>query len=131
MERCEDRRISLNRPKFGFGWPSMDFAGYIVSGEGYEIDPHITLAISEFPRPGNLTDMWSFFGLAYQLSEFTDQVAEVLEPLRPLLKPKNEYVWEQPQEEAFLKARSLLSSAPVLAYYGKTDQERWSRGLLQ
>lgn len=117
LQRCVERRISLNLPKFHFGRQEIDFAGYMLSQQGYCIDPQITKAVHDFPRPATITDLRSFFGLANQLSEFTDEVAAKLEPLRPLLKPKNEFLWDEVHEQAFNNTKYALSSTPVLAYY--------------
>ena len=117
LQRCEERGVSLNRDKFEFGVNETVMGGYQIGPDGYAIDPAISEAIRNFPTPSSRTDLRSFFGLANQISDFTDAVATALEPLRPLLKAKNEFLWESPHDKAFKEARVLLSDTPILAYY--------------
>ena len=44
-------------------------------------------------------------------------LADTTKPLRNLLSTKNQWVREQRQEKAFNKAKTILSSAPVLALF--------------
>ena len=53
-------------------------------------------------------------GLAEQLAGFSTKVAGSLQPLRPLLSPKNEFQWSEDHERAFQKTKEELSTAPVL-----------------
>ena len=117
LQRCADKGISLKREKFVFAQKQVQFCGYILSPEGYRIDPCITEAITQFPKPTNITDLRSFFGLANQLGEFTDVIAAKLEPLRPLLKPKNAFCWDEVHDRAFTETKEALASAPILTYY--------------
>jgi transposase InsO family protein len=117
FERCRQNGVSLNRDKVQFGQPSVKFAGFVLSPDGYTPDPALTEAISNFPAPKDLTELRSFFGLANQIAPFSDAVSQHLLPLRPLLSSKREFVWQEPHQDAFLKARAALSSAPTLAFY--------------
>ena len=83
LKRCQDRKIALNRDKCKFCEAEVSFAGFYISEEGYRVDPNITEAITRFPAPTTRTDLRSFFGLANQLAASTDQIAKLLEPMRP------------------------------------------------
>ena len=117
LQRCTERGITLNSSKFVFGQTEIEFGGYILSQDGYRIHPDLTAAIRDFPLPSNRTDLRSFFGLANQLSTFTDEIAKKMEPLRDLLKQKNEFQWDIVQDQAFEATKQALSTTPVLAYY--------------
>ena len=117
LQRCLERGISLNKDKFVFAQPKVTFAGYELSSSGYSIDPQLVVAIHDFPEPTNITELRSFFGLVNQLSLFTDQLAELLQPLRPLLSAQNEYVWDAAHSQAFMTAKCALASPPTLAFY--------------
>ena len=124
LQRCEDKGISLNRDKFQFCQTEITFAGLILSQGGYQISKHITKAIKDFPTPSGRTDLRSFFGLVNQLSGSTNAIAQALAPLRPLLQVKNDYLWNALHEDAFNKAKEILTTAPILAFY---DQSRPTR----
>jgi hypothetical protein len=66
----------------------VSFAGLVVNGSGFTIDPKISEALSKFPVPTTITDVRSFHGLANQLTNFDPQLARKLEPMRHLLKSK-------------------------------------------
>ena len=122
LRRCEEKGISLKREKFIFAKPEVDFCGYKISANGYKIDPRITKAITDFPKPANITDLRSFFGLANQLANFTDDIASKMEPLRELLKPRNEFYWDSVHDKAFAETKETLANTPILAYYDPKRQ---------
>jgi hypothetical protein len=68
--------------------------------------------------------MRSFFGLANQTCNFSDEISEILHPLKVLLKKGSMFQWLPEHESAFLKAKELLSSPKTLAYYDPRRQTR-------
>ena len=124
LQRCVDRGITLNTSKWKFSQPKVTFAGFILSGEGYQIDQSITEAISQFPTPTNRTDLRSFFGLANQLSASTESVAMHLAPLRPLLSTKNDFIWSADHDQAFNTAKGSLTMAPTLSFFDANKPTR-------
>ena len=99
--RCYDNNITLNAEKFIFAVPETDFCGYEVSGDGIRVDSKKVQAIADFPMPKNLTDLRSFFGLVNQLSDFSYETVNPAETLRPLLSPRNEFMWTAAHQSAF------------------------------
>ena len=85
-----------------FAKPEMDFCGYNISADSYKIDPRITEAIKDFPKPA---DLRSFFGLANQLANFTDNIASMMEPLCKLLKQRNEFYWDAVHDRLLQKQK--------------------------
>jgi hypothetical protein len=64
LQRCVEKKITLNTDKWLFAPASVSFAGLTLSANGYRIDQSIMEAISNFPNPTSRTDLHSFFGLA-------------------------------------------------------------------
>jgi len=64
---CDANGITLNTKKIQWDHPEALFAGFVVNGEGYKIDPVLTKALSEFLVPKNLK------GLANQTCNFSDE----------------------------------------------------------
>ena len=62
LQRCSDHKITLNTSKFKYAKPEVQL--FILSADGYRMDPVITDAIEQFPTPTNRTDLRSFFGLS-------------------------------------------------------------------
>ena len=117
LQWCAEKNITLNLSKWKFAQTTVDFAGFILSPEGYQIDPSITQTIAEFPTPANRTDLQSFIGLVNQLSASTPTIATLLAPLWPLLSIKHEYAWNEEFEAAFTNIKKSLTSAPILSYF--------------
>ena len=117
LQRCKDKKISLNRDKWQFCQSEVKFAGFHLTPEGYQIDSSITAAIKQFPTPTTHTELRSFVGLANQLTSGTNAIAELIAPLRPLLSTKNEFMWTMEHDQALEKAKECLTTAPVLAFF--------------
>ena len=95
-----------------------------LTPDGYSISNDIIEAIAHFPIPSSRTDLRSFFGLVNQLASSTKDITEILTPLRPLLSTRNEFIWAEPQDEAFKQAKKALTTAPILAYFDTTKETR-------
>ena len=67
--------------------------------------------------PTNVSEVRRFLGMVNQLSKFSARLTPVTEPLRELLKKKNEWNWGHVQEEAFQNIKKELSSTPCLGHY--------------
>ena len=124
LQRCQEKRISLNREKFQFCQTKVSFAGFTLTPDGYTISSEITDAIAKFPTPSSRTDLRSFFGLVNQLASSTNNIAEILAPLRPLLSTRNDFLWTPNHSEAFQRAKELLVTAPTLAYFDTNKETR-------
>ena len=109
LQRCADKGVSLHKDKFKFCETEVTFAGFKLSREGYKVDDSLLNAIRDFPLPTNVTDLRSFFGLANQLANNTASIAQSLQPLRPLLSTKNEFVWGPDHTRAFNLAKESLT----------------------
>ena len=117
FKACEKNGITLNTKKIQWDQREVLFGGFIVGPDGYSSDPSLAKALSQFPMPKSGTDVRSFFGLANQLCNFSDAIAEILCPLKSLLKKGTTFQWMPEHEAAFQKARKYLSSNQTLAYY--------------
>jgi len=115
--RAREHGITLSEKKFVFGAAEVDFCGYHISSAGYTVDAGKTNAITDFPLPTTRTDVRSFFGLINQCSHFTPKIAELSDPLRPLLKANHEFLWESVHTDAFNAVKSALAEPPVLAFF--------------
>ena len=124
LERCRDRKISINRDKWQFCQSQVKFAGFHLMPEGYQVDPSITAAITLFPSPTTRTELRSFVGLVNQLTSGTNTIAELITPFRPLLSTKNEFMWTTEHDQALTKVKECLTTTPVLAFFDVTKATR-------
>ena len=124
LQRCAEKRITLNLSKWKFAQSTVSFADFHLSSAGYRIDPSITQAIESFPTQTSRTDLRSFIGLVNQLSSSTSSISDLLSPLRPLLSTKNEFVWSEEFDQAFKTIKTSLVSAPTLSYFDLSKPTR-------
>ena len=117
LNRCAEKKITLNLDKCKLCESSVSFAGFQLSAAGYQVDRNIIDAISKFPTPTNRTDLRSFFGLVNQLSASTNTISMLLTPLRPLLSSKNDFKWSVTHDKAFQTTKVSLTVAPVLSFF--------------
>ena len=124
LKKCEEKRISLNAEKMQVCKKTVRFGGFDLSPDGYSMSDDITQAIRDFPTPGSIKTLRGYFGLVNQLAASNKDVAQCLEPLRALLKTKNDFIWTETHEEAFNKSKQKLVSTIKLAYYDVSKKTR-------
>jgi hypothetical protein len=67
FKTANDNNVSFNKNKEGLRQAYSYFSGYEVSANGFRPNPELTRAIREFPRPTNIADLLSFYGLCQQV----------------------------------------------------------------
>ena len=70
------------------------------------------------PRPTNVKETQRFLGFINYLvdAKFLPHLSEVCQPLRCLCEKNNQFCWELRQEQAFIKAKQLVTMESVLTY---------------
>lgn len=79
--------------------------------------PEKVTAIREAPIPRDVSQLRSLLGLVNYYGKFLPNLATLLRPLYDLLMSSRSWSWGEPQDQAFGKAKELLSSAPLLTHY--------------
>ena len=114
LQRCREKKIHLSEEKFIFAQKEIEFAGAILSADGYKMQPKVFEAIEKFPFPKSLTEMRAFYGMANQLTPFNENLSQALFPLRPLLKKNAEFYVDYERKQAFEKAKQIMTSDKTL-----------------
>ena len=122
LQACKDNQISINTEKVQYGQRQVKFAGFVLSDGTYTIDPDLSAALRDFPRPVNRSTLRSFLGLAQQVSYFTEDITTLTAPLRELNTKAATWVWTGAHEEAFRSARKALATTPCLTPFDPTRQ---------
>ncbi|XP_061722995.1 uncharacterized protein K02A2.6-like [Cydia pomonella] len=117
LEKLRNAGLKLNKEKCVFSTQEVKFLGHIVTSKGLKPDPEKIETITKIKRPENIKELQRFLGLITYLSKFIKNMADITSPLRQLLHKDVEWIWDQPQEEAFLKLKELLKNPPVLGFY--------------
>ncbi|XP_068201698.1 uncharacterized protein [Palaemon carinicauda] len=130
LSRCRTHGITLNAEKFVIASPTVSFCGYTLSENGFAADEEKVRAISEFPKPANLTDLRSFMGFTNQLTDFSPDLPAAADPLRLLMSPMRSFTWTADHDAAFASDKKALSQPPVLAHFDPRGPPYYKRMLL-
>ena len=68
IDLCPRNGVVFNPTKFRFGRRVLDFAGFTVTDDGVKPTQKMLEAISNFPKPVNLTGARALFGLVNQVA---------------------------------------------------------------
>ena len=99
--------IIQNPKKFVWGRQELEFVGFWLTRDGIHPSEETCQAIREFPRPTDITGIWSWFGLVEQVS-FAFSKTALMEPFRELFKPKSDYAWSDDLQKSFEQAKKEI-----------------------
>ena len=87
----------------------MEFAGFEITHDTVRPCKRFLRVITEFPRPKNITDVRSWFGLLNQVS-YTFSMAERMLPFRNLLKPAPPLHWDDNLDRLFEESKTVIAT---------------------
>jgi len=116
FQRISAAGLKLNPKKCSFLQSEVKYLGHKVSENGIQTDEEKIAAVKTWPRPKDLSELRSFLGLCTYYRRFVPGFATVAGPLHELSRKNQPFKWLEQQEIAFQKLKTLLCSAPVLAY---------------
>ena len=102
--------IILNPKKFQFCQREVEFAGFLITQDEVKPLPKYLDAIRNFPRPTNISEIRSWFGLVNQVSHYA-KLTDLMAPFKPLLSPKTRFRWDDELEHAFQKSKLEIVEA--------------------
>ncbi|KAF1336709.1 reverse transcriptase, partial [Globisporangium splendens] len=114
-------KLYANIQKCMFGVDEIPVLGCFVGKNGVRPDPEKIKAINDWPVPTSQKDLRKFLGLATYLHKYSQNYAGIIRPLSSLLKKDVDWKWSDECQDAFVKVKSSLMEAPVLAI---ADHER-------
>ena len=80
----------------------VNFLGFVVSSNGVEVDEEKVKAIKDWPTPKNVSEVWSFHGLASFYRRFIKNFSTIASPLNELVKKNVSFIWEKDQRTLLL-----------------------------
>ncbi|CAB4009714.1 Hypothetical predicted protein, partial [Paramuricea clavata] len=109
LDLCGHHGIILNPEKFVFGADTVEFAGFEITPDSVRPCKKFLNAILNFPKPTNITDIRSWFGLINQVSYAFSSTERML-PFRELLKPGSTFHWTPELNTLFEESKSVIVS---------------------
>lgn len=119
----QEAGLKLNKDKCEFNKKSLKFLGHIISSDSIAADNEKLVAIHQLETPKNIKQVQRLLGMVTYISKFVADCSEITAPIRELLKVKSEFIWDEPQENAFTKIKQILTSLPVLQFYDVNNKK--------
>jgi hypothetical protein len=114
LDVLKKEKLFANLEKCTFCTDQVVFLGFVVSGQGIQVDESKVVAIKEWPTPKNVSQVRSFHGLAGFYRRFVKDFSTIATPLNELTKKGVVFKWGEPQENAFQELKKRLTEAPLL-----------------
>ena len=107
--------LTLRSDKCEIGFKEMDFLGFHISFNGVRPSEENVIKISNFPKPTTKKHIQRFLGLANFNRKFVQQYATITKSLTKILSDSEKFVWEEEQQRAFDRIKSILTRYPCLS----------------
>jgi hypothetical protein len=118
LQRCREQGLRLNKAKLKLNRQSLIYCGHELTRDGVKPAQSKIDAISNMPAPVDKKGVMRLLGMATYLSRYCENFSHVTAPIRDLLKQDCEFIWRpEVHGVAFEKLKTILSSAPALAYF--------------
>ncbi|UYV74330.1 K02A2.6-like [Cordylochernes scorpioides] len=117
LMRAREINLKFNKDKIRLCSNHVNYMGHILSDEGLRPDPGKVEAIKAMYRPQNVREIQQYLGCINYLTKFLPRLSEVVQPLRVLTQKCMSWSWSEPQEQAFILSKELVTQAPVLKYF--------------
>lgn len=114
LQLLRHHQLFAKPSKCVFGQDQVEYLGYIISSSGVATDPVKVQAVQNWPTPTSITELRGFLGLAGYYRRFIKNLGIICRPMFDALK-KNNFHWQEVQQQAFDAIKLQLAQAPVLA----------------
>lgn len=116
FKRFEESGLKLKAKKCFFAQEEVTFLGHCVNAKGISPDKEKVSAISNFPRPTNVSELRSFVGLISYYRKFIADFATKAAPFHQLLRKNIKFMWTDECERTFDFFKQALITFPILQY---------------
>ena len=116
LVRLKKAGLKLKPKKCCFFQLEVHFLGHVVNAEGVSPDPQKVEKVKKWPRPGSVSEIKAFLGLASYYRRFIKDFAHIAAPMNKLMSKETVFKWSQECENAFTTLKQCLTSPPVMGF---------------
>ena len=117
LSQLQTHGFRVHQNKCVFLGESVEYLGHKLDAQGLHALPHKVIAIKEAPVPTNVAELRLFLGLLNYYAKFIPNLSFIIFPLNRLLNKGEPWKWSSECQQAFQRAKDLLSSQKVLAHF--------------
>ena len=119
LNRCIKHNVVLKMSKSNIGFTEVEFFGYNIKKDYYELTEERKAVINDIPFPQATTQMRSFLGACLFFQSFVPNYAQLAAPLNDMIR--NDFVWDQSKwtrdyEDDFRKLKAACNASFKLAF---------------
>ena len=112
-----DYNLRVNEAKCKFFQEEITYCGHKIDANGLHKTQDKIEAVTNAPKPENVTQLRAFLGLFSYYSHFLPNLASVLHPLYQLLKQIVKFIWTETAQKAFKIVKEMITFDIVLTPY--------------
>ena len=128
LEKLDKENLAINLQKCEFGKNTIEWLGFKITSQGTTPLITKTEAIMKLEHPKTLKQLWSFMGSIHHLIKFIPKLAELTEPLRPLLKKtdnkNNRLKWNDTHSQTFANIKQRIKQFIENKHFDITKETR-------
>ena len=116
LDRLRKHKLYAKLSKCAFGVQEVDYLGFVLRDGKIAMNPNKTKAIEVWERLTNKKGLQLFLGLVNYYRRFIRNCSKIAKTLTELTK-NVPFDWSDSVNDAFLKLKSAIVTAPVLAQF--------------
>ena len=135
LQKLKDNDLFLKPEKCHFHKKQVEYLRVIVGKAKIKMDPVKVNAITNWPTPKTLKELWSFLKFGNYYKDFIKKYSHIMQPLHQLTWKAQQWIWSTAQSDTFWKLKHLFTSYPVFKnpdptkhYIVDTDASQYAVG---
>ena len=120
-----EKGFTLNAAKYEYSKTSIEFYGFVYSGEGMSPEAQKVAALVNMPDPKSSSEVRSLLGMVNYNSRFIQNYSTLTETLRKLTHKDARFEWTETQSNAVTKLKNILSKNPAILQNSSWTRLQW------
>ena len=95
MQKLREHQLYAKFSKCEFWLKEASFLGHIISNGGVAVDPKKVRDVLSWKPPQDVSEIWSFLGIARNYRRFIEGFSKLAKPMTALLEKNAKFVWSK------------------------------------